>query len=287
MREFIKMHGLGNDFVIVDARESPLVVSAAGTRYLSDRRTGIGFDQLIALDAPTKPNAEDNADVDVRIFNADGSEVTACGNAMRCVAHLLLNKNASDARLRIRTGAGLLEAWRDTETPINYAVDMGPARDTWQDIPLARNCDTGHLPLTLGPLSDPVGVNIGNPHAVFFVDDITAIPIETLGPALECDPLFPERANIGIAQLTGDNQLQLRVWERGTGLTLACGSGACAAAVAAHRRDLTGRNVQVDVDGGTLNIEWRVDNHVVMSGPAEESFRGAVGETAFLAATNG
>jgi len=277
MRDFIKMHGLGNDFVIVDAREHPFRVSDAGTRLLSDRHTGIGFDQLIAIDAP----ADASADVDVRIFNSDGGEVSACGNAMRCVAHLLLA--GDDQKLAIRTGAGLLQAWRSHDEPSHYAVDMGPARDAWQDIPLAQACDTDHLPLSLGPLSDPVAVNMGNPHAVFFVDDVASIPIETLGPELEHNAIFPERANIGVAQLVGPDALRLRVWERGVGLTLACGSGACAAAVAAHRRGLTGRQVRIDVDGGTLTINWRDDNHVVMSGPAEESFRGSVEEGAFAA----
>jgi len=271
------MHGLGNDFVIVDAREHPFRVSDAGTRRLSDRHTGIGFDQLIALDAP----ADGGADVDVRIFNSDGGEVSACGNAMRCVAHLLLS--GEDRKLAIRTSAGLLHAWRSHEVPTHYAVDMGPARDAWQDIPLAEACDTDHLPLSLGPLSDPVAVNMGNPHAVFFVDDLESVPIETLGPELEHNAIFPERANIGVAQLVGQDTLRLRVWERGVGLTLACGSGACAAAVAAHRRGLTGRRVRIDVDGGTLMIEWRDDNHVVMSGPAVESFRGSVEEDAFMA----
>ena len=271
------MHGLGNDFVIVDTREQPLRVSDAGARDLSDRHTGIGFDQLITLDAP----ARDDADVDVRIFNFDGSEVSACGNAMRCVAHLLLN--GDNDKLAIRTDAGLLHAWRSTDDPTHYAVDMGPARDAWQDIPLAQACDTDHLPLSLGALSDPVAVNMGNPHAVFFVDDLASIPIETLGPELEHNALFPERANIGVAQLIGPDTLRLRVWERGVGMTRACGSGACAAAVAAHRRGLTGRAVRVRVDGGELAITWRDDNHVVMSGPAEESFRGAVDEDAFAA----
>ncbi len=275
MREFIKMHGLGNDFVIVDARHNPLTVSDAGTRRLSDRHTGIGFDQLIAMDSP----ANGESDVDVRIFNSDGGEVDACGNAMRCVAHLLLDDD--DGPLAIRTGAGLLHAWRSDGDPREYAVDMGPARDAWQDIPLARECDTDHLPLSLEMLSDPVAVNMGNPHAVFFVDDVDAVPIETLGPQLEHDPLFPELANIGVAQLTGDNALRLRVWERGAGLTLACGSGACAAAVAAHRRGLTRREVHITVDGGALCIHWREDGHVIMSGPAEESFRGTVGEDQF------
>lgn len=275
MRNFIKMHGLGNDFVIVDARDHPLTVSDAGTRALSDRHTGIGFDQLITIDAPSGGNS----DVDVRIFNSDGGEVSACGNAMRCVARLLLNGN--DGELAIRTGAGLLHAWHSPDNPAEFSVDMGPARDGWQDIPLARACDTDHLPLSLGGLADPVAVNMGNPHAVFFVDDVAAIPIEALGPQLEHDPLFPEQANIGIAQVTGENTLRLRVWERGAGLTLACGSGACAAAVAAHRRGLTGRQVRITVDGGDLDIAWREDGHVIMSGPAEESFRGEVPENLF------
>lgn len=280
MRDFIKMHGLGNDFVIVDARAHALRVGIDGTRHLSDRHTGIGFDQLIALDAP----ADDGADVDVRIFNSDGGEVSACGNAMRCVAHLLLTDD--DQKLAIRTGAGLLHAWRSREEPTHYAVDMGPARDAWQDIPLAEACDTNHVPLSLGPLSDPVAVNMGNPHAVFFVDDVASIPIETLGAELEHNAIFPERANIGVAQLVGPDALRLRVWERGVGMTLACGSGACAAAVAAHRRDLTGRTVRVNVDGGDLMIDWRDNNHVVMSGPAEESFRGSIDENAFVAAAH-
>lgn len=275
-REFIKMHGLGNDFVIVDARVRPLSVSADGTRNLADRHMGIGFDTLITIEPDTQ------ADVRVGIFNADGSEVSACGNAMRCVARLLLDER--DQPLRIRTAAGLLEAWRSADDANHFAVDMGAAHTDWSDIPLSQECDTNHVPLSRGPLADPVAVNMGNPHAVFFVEDVEAIAIEALGPELEHDPIFPEKANIGIAQLVAPDTLRLRVWERGVGLTLACGTGACAAAVAAHRRGLTGRNVQILVDGGTLNIAWREDGHVVMSGPAEESFRGMVAESAFSAA---
>ena len=168
-------------------------------------------------------------------------------------------------------------------TTDHFAVDMGPARTDWQDIPLTQECDTAHVPLSRGDLTDPVAVNMGNPHAVFFVDEVETVAIETLGPDLEHDPIFPEKANIGIAQVVGPDTLRLRVWERGVGLTLACGTGACAAAVAAHRRGLTGRNVKVIVDGGSLNIEWRENGHVVMSGPAEESFRGMVSEDAFSA----
>ena len=273
------MHGLGNDFVIVDAQSRPVSVNAHAIAQLSDRHTGIGFDQLITIDAP----ADSESDVRVRIFNADGSEVAACGNAMRCVARLLLS--AEKTQLRIRSDAGMLEAWRSADNATSFSVDMGPARTDWNDIPLARDCDTNHVPLSLGPLEDPVAVNMGNPHAVFFVADVDAIDIETLGPTLEHDPMFPEKANIGIAQVIGKDRLRLRVWERGAGLTLACGSGACAAAVAAHRRALTGRNVEILVDGGTLNIEWRADGHVVMTGPAEESFRGSIDEAAFADAS--
>lgn len=274
-REFIKMHGLGNDFVIVDARVRAVPVDAPGTQRLSDRHTGIGFDQLITIEDPRDPDT----DLRVRIFNADGSEVAACGNAMRCVARLTLDEDKT--RLRIRSDAGILEAWRSPENYEHFCVDMGPAHTDWQAIPLALDCDTNHVPLERGPLADPVAVSMGNPHAVFFVEDIDAIPIETLGPDLEHDPIFPEKANIGIAQVIGPDRLRLRVWERGAGLTLACGSGACAAAVAAHRRGLTGRKVEIIVDGGTLNIEWREDGHVVMTGPAEESFRGTIDESAF------
>lgn len=274
-REFIKMHGLGNDFVIVDARVRPISVSEDGTRNLSDRHMGIGFDTLITIEPDTQ------ADVRVGIFNADGSQVGACGNAMRCVARLLLNED--DQQLSIRTDAGLLKAWRCSDHDDHFAVDMGPAGTAWQDIPLAQDCDTNHVELSRGPLADPVAVNMGNPHAVFFVGDVDAIAIESLGPELEHDPMFPEKANIGIAQVIGTDRLRLRVWERGVGLTLACGTGACAAAVAAHRRGLTGRKVEVQVDGGILNIEWRDDGHVVMTGPAEESFRGVIAEGAFSA----
>ena len=274
-RKFIKMHGLGNDFVIVDARARPISVNAAGARSVADRHTGIGFDQLITIEVA--PDAE--ADVRVRIYNADGSEVGACGNAMRCVARLMLQDK--NDKLTIRSDAGLLKAWRDPSDSHQFSVDMGHPRNRWQDIPLAQECDTNHVPLARGPVSDPVAVNMGNPHAVFFVEDVDTIPVETLGPELEHNPLFPERANIGFAQVTGENTIRLRVWERGAGLTLACGTGACAAAVAAHRRGLTGPKVQITVDGGVLNIELRDDSHVVMSGPAEESFRGTIAEDAF------
>jgi len=267
LRPFIKMHGLGNDFVVVDARTEPFVLDDASTRAVADRRTGIGCDQLITLEPPTNGAA----DVFMRIRNADGGEVEACGNATRCVASLIMAETGRE-HCTVETQAGLLHAVSITAGGI--AVDMGELRTAWQEIPLAREMDTLHLELACGPLSDPVAVNIGNPHAVFFVADAAAVDLETLGPQLEHDPLFPERANIGVAELMGPDCLRVRVWERGVGLTRACGTGACAAAAAAHRRGLTGRKAEVRLDGGPLALEWREDGHMVMSGPVATSFTG-------------
>ncbi len=282
-REFIKMHGLGNDFVVIDARQQPLSIGAPGARALADRHTGVGFDQLITIE----PASDSRAAAFMRIHNADGGEVSACGNATRCVARLLFEQGA-ETEVVLETSGGLLTA-RQAGNASNggnlYTVDMGPARDGWQDIPLASKCDTNHLPLARGPLNDPVGVNVGNPHVVFFVGDAEAITLDKLGPELEHDPLFPERANIGIAQIIDTGALRLRVWERGVGLTQACGTGACAAAVAANRRGLTGRKVRVQLDGGDLSIEWLADGHVTMTGPASVSFTG-VFDDSLLAITD-
>ncbi len=269
-RPFIKMHGLGNDFVVVDARREPFVLDAATARAIADRRLGVGCDQVIVLEPPVNGAA----DVFMRVHNADGGEVGACGNATRCVASLVMEE-AAEAACTIETLAGLLSA--TPAGPGLVAVDMGPARCGWRDIPLAREMETLHLDLALGPLSGPTAVNVGNPHAVFFVEDGEAIDLAELGPRLEHHGLFPERANIGVAQVTGENRLRLRVWERGVGLTQACGTGACGAAVAAHRRGLTGRAVEVRLDGGTLSIAWRHDGHVLMTGPVATSFTGLLG----------
>lgn len=271
-RPFIKMHGLGNDFVVVDARREPFVLDQAAARAVADRRTGVGCDQLIVLEPP----ANGAADVFMRIRNADGGEVEACGNASRCVAALIMEETGRD-RCTVETQAGLLRAAALRTGEI--AVDMGELRTAWRDIPLARQMDTLHLDLACGPLRDPVAVNIGNPHAVFFVADVAAIDLATLGPQLEHDPLFPERANIGVAQLVGPDRLRVRVWERGVGLTRACGTGACAAAAAAHRRGLTGRKVEVRLDGGPLAVEWREDGHMVMTGPVATSFTGVFADS--------
>ena len=265
---FLKMHGLGNDFVVLDCRRASLAVDAAAARALADRRTGIGCDQVILLEPPRHPGAQ----VLMRIHNPDGGEAEACGNATRCVADLL-RRETGNPRVRIETVAGLLETEALPDGRI--AVDMGPARTSWREIPLGRAMDTERVELSLGPLAAPVCTNIGNPHATFFVDDAEAIDLAALGPVLEHDPLFPQRANIGVAAVRDRKNIRLRVWERGAGITRACGSGACAALVAAHRRGLAGRRAAVVLDGGVLDIAWREDGHVVMTGPVALSFEGA------------
>ena len=266
---FTKMHGLGNDFVILDGRRDAVVFDAAGARAIANRHTGVGCDQVILIELPQ----DARADAFMRIHNADGGEVAACGNATRCVADILMAENGRDC-VRIQTLAGVLDASRMEDTRVT--VDMGLPGLAWNEIPLATDQDTLSLDIAAGPLKQPVAVGMGNPHAVFFVDDAETIDLAELGPALEHDPIFPERANIGVAQLSDENQLRLRVWERGAGVTLACGTGACAAAVAAHRRGLTGRKVTVTLDGGALEIDWRDDGHVMMTGPVATSFTGEI-----------
>lgn len=264
---FTKMHGLGNDFVIIDARAAPVALDAARARAIADRHTGVGCDQIILIEPAT------DADLFMRIRNADGGEVAACGNATRCVARLIMQETGRDT-VRIETDSGPLTASDGGDALVT--VDMGPPRLDWRDIPLAGAADTLRLDLSAGPLSGPAAVSMGNPHAVFFVDDAEAIDLETLGPTLEHHGMFPERANIGVAQVIGDGRLRLRVWERGAGLTQACGTGACAATVAANRRGLTGRRVETVLDGGMLAIDWRDDGHVAMTGPAATSFTGII-----------
>lgn len=260
---FVKMHGCGNDFMIIDARRAIMPLSPFRISALGDRRRGIGWDQLIVLEPPRHPGAVTL----MRIFNPDGSAAGACGNATRCVA-ALLDREGDGNRLGIETVSGLLTAQRLADGSIE--VDMGAPALGWQDIPLAEPCDTLHLPLP----DDPAAVSMGNPHATFFVDDVDAI--ETRGAGLERDALFPERANIGFAQVLDRETIRLRVWERGAGLTLACGSGACAALVNAARRGLTGRRARLVLDGGALDIVWRDDGHVLMAGPAVTSYTGTV-----------
>ena len=258
--EFIKMHGLGNDFVVIDARRAAFALDDARAHAIADRKTGIGCDQLIVMEQPRA----DGADVFMRIHNADGGEVEACGNATRCIATLLMRETGGD-RVVVETAAGLLEARPASGGRVS--VDMGKARLDWREIPLAQEMDTLSLPVSLGDLKAPTATSMGNPHATFFVADADAVPLGELGPVLEHHPLFPDRVNVGVAEMRGRAAMRLRVWERGAGITRACGTGACAATVAAVRRGLADRKVEVVLDGGRLTIEYRTDGSVMMTGP--------------------
>jgi diaminopimelate epimerase len=260
---FVKMHGCGNDFVIIDERSHGVGLSAVRAAALADRHTGVGCDQVIVIEA------HDSADAFMHISNPDGSEAGACGNATRCVADILMRETGRGT-VTIRSVAGELRATRRPGGLIE--VDMGPVRLDWTDIPLARPMDTIRLDLP----GEPAAASMGNPHVTFFVPDLNAVPIAERGPRLEHDPLFPQRANIGFAQVIDPNTIRLRVWERGAGLTLACGSGACATLVNAHRRGLVQRRARVIVDGGALEIEWRQDGHVLMAGPVATAFHGQI-----------
>ena len=264
---FVKMHGLGNDFVVLDARARPLDWSEEHYRRVADRRTGIGCDQFMVLRPPMR-----DGDVFMEIRNADGGEVEACGNGTRCVAALMFDERGR-GEAAVETVAGTLLAARAPDGLVR--VDMGPARLAWDEIPLAGPADTLCLDLARGPLAAPTATNIGNPHATFFVEDAGAVDLETWGPRIEHDALFPERANVGVAEMQGRAAMRLRVWERGVGITRACGTGACAAVAAAVRRGLGDRRMDVHLDGGALGIEWREsDGHLLMTGPAAVSFRG-------------
>ncbi|MEM7044226.1 MAG: diaminopimelate epimerase [Pseudomonadota bacterium] len=261
---FHKMHGLGNDFVIVDQRSGKLSLSTEQIRQIGDRRRGVGFDQLLLLE----PSQQ--AEVLMRVYNPDGSESGACGNGTRCVARLLMDERGG-SRITIETRAGVLAVAAGLR---GYEVNMGRPGLGWDEIPLSSPADTLYLDIEAGPLSRPTAVNMGNPHAVFFVDDAEAVDLEALGPGLEHHPLFPERANVGVAQVIDRETIRLRVFERGAGITSACGSGACAAVVAAIRRDLCAQTASVRLDGGRLHITWGEDGRVSMTGPATYSFQG-------------
>lgn len=260
---FVKMHGLGNDFVVLDGRVDALPeLTESVVTMLADRREGIGCDQLIAL----APSELADCELRMRIFNADGGEVQSCGNASRAVA-LLLGKVA-----RVDTGGGIIELFPGKD---GASVDMGTPRFEWDAIPLAYPMDTATMPLAWDDLANPAAINVGNPHIVFFVEKNDKVPLDELGPRIEHDPLFPERINVNVATVESRERLRLRVWERGAGLTRACGTGACATAVVAMRRGLVERTVVVALPGGELTVEWRDDGRVIMSGAAAESFRGS------------
>jgi diaminopimelate epimerase len=257
---FFKMHGAGNDFVIIDSRAGGAVTTPALAAALGDRNRGVGFDQL----AEILPSG--TADFHLDFWNSDGTRAGACGNATRCVSHYMMAQLGRDS-LRLTTQRGLLLAQRRADGQI--AVNMGAPQMDWRDLPLARAVDMMALPID----GAPVALGMGNPHAVFFVPDAEAVDLPLRGPALEHDPLFPQRCNIEFASVIAPDTLRLRVWERGAGITLACGSGTCAAAVAAHLRGLTGRRVTVQADGGVLQVDWREDG-VWLTGPVAYVFEG-------------
>ena len=264
---FKKMHGLGNDFVVIDGREENPNLTPDQLRAIGDRHRGVGYDQLVVLEPDT------DADVFMRIYNSDGTEAEACGNATRCVAHLTMAETGKD-KIVIETVAGLLKGHQQDDGIV--VINMGTPRMGWQDIPLAEEQDTEHVGIAAGPLSDPVAVNMGNPHLVFFVEDAEAIDLEKWGPVLEHDPLLPNKANISIASVNSDGSLRLRVWERGVGITLACGSAACATIVAAFLRGLTKRKATLHLNGGPLYMEWQEDGTVLMGGAIAYSFEGVL-----------
>lgn len=270
---FIKMHGLGNDFVVIDGRAHDPKLTAGQVASIADRHLGVGCDQLIVLETPPPASNGVAADVFMRIYNQDGSSSDACGNATRCISSLIMAETGGTSA-NVQTGAGVLATVAADGGRVS--VDMGPVNTDWQAIPLGEECDTANLPIEIEGLPRPIAVNVGNPHLVFFVDDVEAAPIDEHGAALEHHPLFPERTNVQMAEVQADGSIRLKTWERGVGRTAASGSSACAVLAAAHLRGLAGREADVVMDGGTLHIEWRDDNHVVQTGPVATSFRGAI-----------
>ncbi len=269
---FRKMNGLGNDFVVIDAREDKIEITKQRARAIADRKTGIGCDQLIVISNSVF------ADVRMRIWNGEGGEVESCGNAARCIADILLDERQADT-VSIETLGGLLLCGRSGDGLI--WVDMGAPSFHWTEIPLAEEFhDTTRIELQIGPIDNPAlhtpsVVNVGNPHAIFWVDDVEACDLAKMGPLLENHPVFLQRANISLAKVIDEEHIVLKVWERGAGLTRACGTAACAATAAAARKGLTGRNVVVTLPGGDLQISWREeDDHIIMTGPFSYDFDG-------------
>jgi diaminopimelate epimerase len=268
MTTFVKMHGLGNDFVVFDARDTAIKLTPASVKTIADRHFGVGCDTVVVI----RPGGA-QADAGVIFYNADGSEAESCFNATRCIARLLMDERGL-ARVKLSTKGGMLacsDAGKGT-----VIVDMGPPRLDWQQVPLAAQVDTLNFPLDIGGSSVPVSaLSMGNPHCVLFVPDAEKAPVTQLGPRIETLPFFPNRTNVEFAQVLDKDRIRMRVWERGVGVTLACGTGACATAVAAIRRGLTARKVELLLDGGSLTIEWREeDGHVLMTGPTAMPFRG-------------
>ena len=273
-RPFVKMNGLGNDFVVVEARAEPFTPTEDEVRAICDRATGQGCDQLIAIEPAG------DGQVFMRVWNADGSQVETCGNALRCVGWLLMQASGTD-RAEILTASGLTRAYAGGDQRVS--VDMGPPGLDWTEIPLAEEMDTRGIELQIGPIDNPVlhtpgAVSMGNPHVTFFAArDFDDAFVTASGSLIERHPLFPEGVNVGFARVLGPGRIRLRVWERGAGLTRACGTGACAALVAASRKGLTGRTTTMELDGGELEIDWREDGHVWMTGPVEVERTGTLG----------
>ncbi|HEY2033296.1 MAG TPA: diaminopimelate epimerase [Rhizomicrobium sp.] len=273
MTTFLKMHGLGNDFAVFDARNQSLALDAAAARALANRRFGIGCDQVIVIEPATN-----SADAFMRIYNSDGGEVESCGNAARCVARLLMDeKGASEIKLDTTGGALICKA-----DGANVSIDMGAPKFGWRDVPMARETDTLSFAIAVEgndfhPLKIASAVNVGNPHVVLFVQDAEHAPVAELGPKIEHHPLFPQRTNVEFVSLADVNKLRMRVWERGAGVTMACGTGACAAMVAAYRRGLVGHKAEVILDGGSLTLEWAGEGKpVIMTGPWAQAYKGDV-----------
>ena len=275
MTAFLKMHGLGNDFIVLDARDPamgiPEAISKTAAITFADRHFGIGCDQILVI----RPSQK--ADIFLQILNSDGSMAMACGNGTRCVADLIMREFKQE-QLAIETDAGILQSWRSVEYPNHISVDMGSAYLDWADVPLTNEANT--LSVNLGPLASVPAVchSVGNPHAVLFVDDAEAIDLDIVGPPLEHHPLFPERANISFAHQIGPDKFRMRVWERGVGITFACGSGACAVGVAVYRSGRGSRNTEIIMDGGSVFIDWRDDGtaggRLIMRGPVACVFDG-------------
>jgi diaminopimelate epimerase len=278
---FVKMNGLGNEIVVVDMRAAPAAITPAEVRAVAGPG-GAGYDQMMALYPPRVAGT----DAFVRIYNSDGSAAGACGNGMRCVASLICDQTGKDA-LTFETGAGLSNCWKVSDKV--FAVDMGAPRFRWDEIPLAEAFhDTRAIELQIGPIDQPIlhtpsAVNVGNPHAIFWVEDVEAYDLAKIGPLLENHPIFPDRANISLAAVKSRQHIVVRTWERGAGLTRACGSAACAAAVAAARMRRADRMVTVTLPGGDLTIEWRDDDHVLMTGPVEFEYAGRFDPALFAA----
>ena len=263
---FRKMHGLGNDFMVIDTRDQVVSLDTFKIQALGDRRTGVGFDQLVLIETPED---KEKADVFMRIRNRNGSIAETCGNALRCIAKLICEETGKD-ECSIDTLAGINAAKRDGDI---YTINMGAPKFDWQSIPLSDEMDTASLNITDGPLHDPMAVSVGNPHAVFFVEDVNGIDLEDFGPRIETHPYFPEKTNVEIVQVMDEKDLRMRVWERGTGITGACGTGAAASMAAAVKKGLIGRKANVHLDGGVLAFHWNEeDNNIYMSGPATLSY---------------